>query len=96
MNELMKTRDVVTDLMNDFSYLTVFHNRLMQARTYQRTIPAIAHQRMSPVSAPPMFSANRLSALYADAMEPILIQVVPRYNPSSYLDDVFTSSMQVS
>lgn len=56
----------------------------------------IAHQRLAPVAPPPLYSANRLSALYADAMEPILIQVVPRYNPAAYLDDTFTTSMQVS
>lgn len=67
-----------------------------QARTYQRSIPMIAHQRMSPVAPPPLYSANRLSALYADAMEPVLIQVVPRYNPASYLEDTFASSIQVS
>lgn len=36
-----------------------------------------------------------MSALYSDAVEPILIQVVPKYNPSSYLEDTFATSMQV-
>ena len=37
-----------------------------------------------------------MSALYSDAVEPILIQVVPKYNPASYLEDTFATSMQVS
>lgn len=74
----------------------IFFLDATQARTYQRAIPMIAHQRMSPVAPPPLYSANRLSALYADAMEPVLIQVVPRYNPASYLEDTFASSIQVS
>ena len=41
-------------------------------------------------------SAHRMSALYTDAMEPIMIQVVPKYNPASYLEDTFATSMQVS
>lgn len=36
-----------------------------------------------------------MSALYSDAVEPILIQVVPKYNPASYLEDTFATSMQV-
>jgi hypothetical protein len=41
-------------------------------------------------------SSHRMSALYSDAVEPILIQVVPKYNPASYLEDTFATSMQVS
>ena len=68
----------------------------LQAQTFHGAIPRIAHQRLAPVSAPPMFSPHRMSALYAEALEPIVIQVVPRYNPAAYMEDSFTTTMQVS
>ncbi|KZS13159.1 Uncharacterized protein APZ42_021769, partial [Daphnia magna] len=69
-----------------------------RAQTYHGSIPRIAHQRLTPSAPPSLFSvpisAHRMSALYSDAVEPILIQVVPKYNPASYLEDTFATSMQ--
>ena len=74
----------------------------MQGRSfgYPRAIPMIAHQRMSP----PMASysgGSRMSALFAEAMEPVLIQVVAPQRSiknygMSYIEDAFTNPLQVS
>lgn len=57
----------------------------------------IAHQRMVPVTPAPSYRRSLYAdALYAEAMEPI-IMVMParRYNPVSFFDETVTSSLQV-
>ena len=71
---------------------------------YPRSIPAIGHQRMSPplsMSSVGMGNIGRMgAALFAEAMEPVLVQVVapPRSIKSygmSYIEDAFTNPLQV-
>jgi hypothetical protein len=67
---------------------------MMKGRTYQRNIPAIAHQRLSPVSPPP---ARRPMA-YMPPMEESSYPMFRPYRmvPSSYVDEVFSPVVDVS
>ena len=85
------------DLILHFNWLALS----LQARTYNaghRPIPLIAHQRLVPVSAPPYRRSLYADALYADAMEPLMMVMPPRpykYNSAAYFEDAVSSSMQV-
>ena len=70
------------------------HFALTQGRAYHRSIPAIAHQRLAPVSSPPAYVNARLS-MY-DELEPAYQPTYSRYQPSSYLDDAFSTTLEVT